>query len=211
MGSCVFFDSFFNQRLINPSAALAQWDVDGSGLVGSNGVDAAIKMRPNDDEVADLGPDFTDRWNTFYKDKPDKPLFWLSALGGLPADQSGLPATTYLSSGCFMGYPTGRGHVHISGSDIYATPDFDSGFLSGDKSDLAILRWGYKKGREIIRRMGVFRGALTPAHPAFASGSDATLNETEPVALTAPKIVYSAADDAAIDDNIKNLGTSLYR
>jgi alcohol oxidase len=39
-------------------------------------------MRPTDAEVAELGPDFTDRWNNFYKNKPDKPLFWLAALSG---------------------------------------------------------------------------------------------------------------------------------
>ncbi len=74
--------------------------------------------------------------------------------------------------------------------------------------DVAALRWGYKKGREIIRRLPAFRGALVPAHPQFAADSPAALVETGPISLDAPKIVYSAEDDAAIDHNIRALSLS---
>lgn len=80
--STITFDPLFRNSAAAWGPALAQWDADGTGIIASNGVDAAIKMRPHDDEVADLGPDFTARWNTYYKNKPDKPLFWLSALAG---------------------------------------------------------------------------------------------------------------------------------
>ncbi|KAK0432723.1 GMC oxidoreductase-domain-containing protein [Armillaria borealis] len=104
-----------------------------------------------------------------------------------------------------QGYPASRGQLHITSDDIYAHPDFDSGFLS-HPADVAALRWGYKKGRELIRRLGVYRGPLAPAHPQFAAGSAAAaaLAENGPVALDAPKITYSKEDDEAISANVRN-------
>ncbi len=47
-----------------------------------------------------------------------------------------------------------------------------------------------------------------PAHPLFTAGSDPaeSLGESKPVSLDAPKIVYSAEDDKAIDDNARQFG-----
>ncbi len=75
-------------------------------------------------------------------------------------------------------------------------------------ADVAALRWGYKKGLELVRRLGVYRGPLAPAHPQFAAGSPAAtaLAENGPVALDAPKIIYSKEDDEAIEANIRNFG-----
>ncbi|KAJ7210036.1 GMC oxidoreductase-domain-containing protein [Mycena pura] len=196
------FDPIFRGDPETWGRLLTLWAKDGSGLMGGNGVDCAIKMRPHPDELAELGPDFIQYWNDVFAKNPDKPLFWLSALAGLPADQSALPPIKYLCSGCFLGYPTSRGHVHIASSDLYAAPDFQCAFLSND-CDLAALRWGYKKGRELIRRLPSFRGALVPGHPQFAPDSPAALTETGPVPLDAPKVVYSAEDDKAIDDYVR--------
>ncbi|KAK0432026.1 GMC oxidoreductase-domain-containing protein [Armillaria borealis] len=187
------------------SKLLRQWDTDGSGLMGGNGVDAAIKMRPWEDELEELGPDFQEYWEKNFADKPDKPLFWLSALGGFPGAHSALPPLKFMALGCFLGYPASRGHIHIASDDIYAHPDFDAGFLS-HPADVAALVWGYKKGRELIRRMGVYRGPFAPLHPQFPGGSPAAaaLAENDPVALDAPKIIYSKEDDEAIATNVRN-------
>lgn len=42
----------------------------------------AIKLRPTDDEVHELGPAFKDRWETFFKDRPDKPVLWMTVMSG---------------------------------------------------------------------------------------------------------------------------------
>ncbi|KAJ7707067.1 alcohol oxidase [Mycena metata] len=203
------FDPIFRGDPATWTQGLAQWDHNRTGIVASNGVDAAIKMRPTTAELAEIGPEFAARWKSFYANKTDKPVFWISALAGLPADQTGLPATNYMSAGVFLGYPESSGSIHISSAtDVYAPPNYNSGFLTA-QSDVAALRWGYKKSREILRRMGAFRGALVPAHPQFAVNSAAVLKETAPVPLNAPNIVYSAADDAAIDTYIRSfVGTS---
>ncbi|KAJ7143342.1 GMC oxidoreductase-domain-containing protein [Mycena crocata] len=182
--------------------ALERWEKDGSGILGSNGVDAAIKMRPRHDELPELGPEFMKYWDKTLASKPDKPLFWLGAVPGFPADPSAVPPLNFVCCGCFLGYPASRGYLHISSSDPYAAPDFQAGFLSSP-GDVAALRWGYKKGRELIQRIPSFAGAFLPAHPQFASDSPASLTETGPVPFDDPKVVYSAEDDKAIDANLR--------
>ncbi|KAJ6611006.1 GMC oxidoreductase-domain-containing protein [Mycena sp. CBHHK59/15] len=181
-------DSLFRGEPETWKRLLEQWEKDGSGMMGSNGVDAAIKMRPHPEELAELGPDFMAYWNEVFANKPDKPLFWLSSVPGLPADQSALPPLNFMCSGCFLGYPASRGYLHISSSDPYASPNFQPGFLSK---------------RELIRRLPSFRGALIPAHPQFADDSPVALTETGPVPFDAPRLVYSAEDDKAIDANLR--------
>ena len=67
-------------------------------------------------------------------------------------------------------------------------------------ADLAVLRWGYKKSREIIRRMKVYRGEYSLGHPNFPAGSAAEAKYSEgPVAVDCPDIAYTKDDDEAID------------
>ncbi|THU99424.1 alcohol oxidase [Dendrothele bispora CBS 962.96] len=206
------FDPLFRGEPEFWAKLLAQWEKDGTGLMAANGADGAIKMRPHPDELAELGPEFKVYWDEYFANSPDKPLFWLAGLSGLPADQAalGLPPLKFLSSGCFLGYPASRGSLHVSSTDPYAMPKFNSGFLS-EYADVAALRWGYKKGLELVRRLSMFRGALTPAHPQFAQGSKAAeaVSATGPVAVDAPKVQYTEEDDKVIDANMRQfVGTS---
>ena len=67
--------------------------------------------------------------------------------------------------------------------------------------DVAVLRWGYKKSREILRRMKFYRGEYSPKHPKFPAGSAAEAKQSEgPVAIDSPDIAYTKDDDEAIDD-----------
>ncbi|KAJ6573189.1 alcohol oxidase-like protein [Mycena vulgaris] len=157
------------QETVGP--LLEQWEKDGTGLLGANGVDSAIKMRPRDEELAELSPDFT--------------------LRSRPSNSCALHVSWY-------GYPASRGYLHIASADLYGAPDFQSGL-----GDVAALRSGYKKGRELIRRPPAFRGALPTAHPQFPKDSLAAPTETGPIPSDSPRLVYSAEDDKAIDANIR--------
>lgn len=42
-----------------------------------SGVDGAIKLRPRENELHELGPDFELRWRNFFANKPDKPIVWM--------------------------------------------------------------------------------------------------------------------------------------
>ncbi|KAF5310605.1 hypothetical protein D9619_007763 [Psilocybe cf. subviscida] len=198
------FDALTRDDPVETKKWLDIWNKDGSGLLGSNGVDAAIKLRPRDDEVHELGPEFQARWTTYFADKPDKPIVWMKGSPRLPATdlakQLGLPPTKFVTGGYFPGYPACRGSVHVVSDDVYAPLNFDSGFMT-ELSDLAILRWAYKRSREIMRRLPIYRGAVPQSHPPFPEGSKATATpETGPVEMNAPRIIYTAEDDAAIDD-----------
>ncbi|KAJ6463036.1 GMC oxidoreductase-domain-containing protein [Mycena vitilis] len=180
--------------------ATKQWEKDGSGLLGMNGIDGAIKMRPREEELAEIGPEFAEYWSATMGSKPDRPMFFLGSASGLPTNQAvvGLPPLNYMGTGNILSYPVSKGYLHIASSDPYAAPDFDAGFLTSI-ADVQAMRWAYKKSREIVRRLPSFRGAFVPAHPQFAENSPAALVENNTVSMNAPKVVYSAEDDAAID------------
>ncbi|KAJ6556780.1 GMC oxidoreductase-domain-containing protein [Mycena vulgaris] len=198
-------DSIFRGDPETWRIASAQWEKDGSGLLSTNSIESCIKIRPRPEELAELGPDFTDDWNSVLANKPDKPLFWITVSPGLPVDQSALPSVRYMVSACILGYPASRGYLHISSTDPYAAPDFQAGYLSDTFSpaDVIALRWAYKKCRKLTRRLPAFRGALGPAHPQFFQDSPAALTDVGPAPLEASKIVYSAEDDKAIDANVR--------
>ncbi|KAH9837721.1 GMC oxidoreductase-domain-containing protein [Rhodofomes roseus] len=182
----------------------AQWLAKGDGLMAHNGVDAGIKIRPSEKELEDIGPEFRQRWYEYYANSPDKPVFWLGALSMFVGDPSTVPARKYCSADYFLDYPASIGYVHItSAGDVNAAPDFDPKYLSR-REDVVLLRWAYKRGREIMRRMPLYRGEYAPAHPQFRVDSDAVcLQERLPVGISAPDIAYTAEDNEAIDNFLR--------
>ncbi|KAJ7606674.1 hypothetical protein FB45DRAFT_807572 [Roridomyces roridus] len=183
--------------------AQEQWDKDGSGLMSTTGVaEAGIKLRPRPHELPLLGPEFMDYWNAGgFAGKEDKPLLSVSPVArGFDYTDASLPKT--ISVATFLCYPISRGHFHITSADPSAPVDFKTGYLSSP-GEVAALRWGYKTGREIARRMPSYRGEFAVTHPVFPSGSKARETGTQPVPLSAPKIVYSKEDDGAIDEYLR--------
>ncbi|KAF8338387.1 GMC oxidoreductase-domain-containing protein [Amanita rubescens] len=178
---------------------IEQWSKTGKGLLAHNGVDAGIKMRPGLKDLREIGPEFESRWQNLFVPVPDKPVLALALLAGTPRP---VPekSTKNLTAFYYVGYPDSVGFVRItSGTDAYAPLDFHPGFLESP-ADLALLRWGYKKGREILRRMKSYRGENASAHPKFLAGSAAEAKYLEgPVDIGAADIAYSKEDDEAID------------
>ncbi|KAJ7237305.1 GMC oxidoreductase-domain-containing protein, partial [Mycena haematopus] len=185
--------------------AVAQWNSNGTGFVASNFLDAGIKFRPNAEDLKELGPEFAARWKTHFENAPDKPVIWIGSVATFPGDPSNIPARKYFGIGYYSYYPIARGHVHISSGDNALAPEeFDPGYLR-DPADLATLRWGYKKAREIARRIQLYRGEYVPGHPAFADESAARCHgEANPVDISAQDIFYTKEDDAAIETFNRN-------
>lgn len=205
-----------------------EWEVSPEkARLSSNAIDAGFKIRPTEAELKEMGPEFNDLWNRYFKDKPDKPVMFGSIVSGAYADHALLPPGKYITMFQYLEYPASRGKIHISSPDPYKEPSFDSGFMN-DKADFAPIRWSYKKTREIARRMDAFRGELTSHHPHFHPASPAaaididikTAKELLPNALTVGihmgtwhrpgepydvdkvhgEIKYTEEDDKAIDD-----------
>ncbi|TFY61094.1 hypothetical protein EVJ58_g4718 [Rhodofomes roseus] len=182
----------------------AQWLKDGSGLMAHNGIDAAGKLRPFPEELELIGPEFRKRWETYYKDAPDKPAIWCGTVSEYVGNPSTVPKRKYVTIGCYVQYPASTGYVHITSTDdVSAAPDFDPGFLRRAE-DLVLLRWGYKHGRELARRMPLYCGEYLPDHPQFRDISQASCSaEGQSVAVDAPPLQYTAEDDKAIDDHTR--------
>ncbi|KAF8164002.1 alcohol oxidase-like protein [Pholiota molesta] len=178
-----------------------KWLKTGQGLMAQNGVNAAVKLRPNAKELASLSPDFDHRWQTYFVNAPDKTVMTMAPMAAYVGLDPAVPREKHFCMLYFTSYPVSVGRVHItSGSNPYAPTDFESGYLN-DPADVVVLRWAYKRAREYARRLKYYRGDLVTAHPRFKLGSAAAPNlVASPVALSAPDIVYSPEDDEAIDE-----------
>ncbi|KAI0066429.1 alcohol oxidase-like protein [Artomyces pyxidatus] len=161
------------------SGVSEEWSKTGKGILAHNSIDFAMKMRPTPTELDSFGSAFKERWESFYAAKPDKAVLFIEACAMLVGDPTTSPAGKYFSMGYFSLYPLARGHVHITDKDDAAAPtDFHTGFLEA-MADVTPLIWAYKHTREIARRIPLFRDG--------------------PIALDAPRIVYSVEDDAEIE------------
>ncbi|KAG2035609.1 alcohol oxidase-like protein [Suillus americanus] len=195
---------------------LAQWKLNGKSLIAQNGSDAKIKWRPDDDELKAMGSAFQPRWKEFFQDRPDKAVAIFSLFEGYTVTElplSILPRNYLMAFYCTL-YPTSAGSIHIKlDKNGQEGIDFNTGYLD-DPSDIVPLNFGYKKMREIYRRMPSYRGETPAGHPCFPEGSAAVCRETSgPVDLNAPDLIYTAEDDEAIDrfhrDRTQTTGHSL--
>jgi alcohol oxidase len=93
--------------------------------------------------------------------------------------------------------------IHItSANDIYAAPNFNTGFLS-HPADIPTLIWGYKKLREILRWMTTFRAEIPATHPPFPPESAAApINHYD---LNLKDIEYSSEDDKILENWIRGM------
>ncbi|KAF4556338.1 GMC oxidoreductase-like protein 15 [Elsinoe fawcettii] len=184
-------------------------------LLGWNSMDASGKFRPTEEAVTALGPEFKAAWDRDFANAPDRPLMiiamYLSFLAD--SDHSVLPDDAeYISCANWTAYPYSRGHIHITGPKLSDRVDFNVGYLT-DPGDVDIKKhiWAYKLSREMFRRMSIYRGELAIGHPRFPAGSKAAVVEKAdgPVADDTPPIQYTAEDDKAIDQKIREtVGTT---
>ncbi|KAL8280237.1 hypothetical protein RQP46_007351 [Phenoliferia psychrophenolica] len=115
----------------------------GKGLVASNGVDACMKCRPTEAEVAQMGPAFQKVWQQYFVNKPDKPVMFGAILSSFLGDHSLLPPGRYCMLAGMLEHPKSKGSLHIRSGDPFAAPDFEAGYLA-DEADLAPQVWMYK-------------------------------------------------------------------
>jgi hypothetical protein len=47
-----------------------------------SGYDAGIKIRPNQEDLKEIGPAFEARWNSYFANAPDKPVMWIGTVAG---------------------------------------------------------------------------------------------------------------------------------
>jgi len=179
----------------------AQYMKDATGMLAHNAIEAGGKIRPTAEELKTMGPVFQKRWEEFFAKSPDKPVLFLACSAGFVGNPMGIPPRKYSTIAHACWYSSAIGYLHITSADDVDSPlEFDPMTINS-KEDLGALRWGYKKGREIARRMALHRGEFDGGHPTFPAGSAAAVRPVgEPVDISAPPIQYTAEDDAAIDE-----------
>ncbi|KAK3934802.1 alcohol oxidase-like protein [Diplogelasinospora grovesii] len=179
--------------------------------LGWNGCDVIGQIRPTEAEVEALGPEFREAWDRDFKDNINRPLMLVALVSSYLGDPSAIPVGQYVSVIPYTAYPYSRGSVHITGPEVSDPLDFDAGYFES-ALDVTALMWGYKKGRELIRRAGFYRGEVAVGHPKFPPGSKAAcvdLQDGAPREHAVQDIPYSAEDDQAIVQHLReNVGTT---
>ncbi|SPQ19818.1 45e84a23-995f-4418-a1ef-61bed34424a4 [Thermothielavioides terrestris] len=185
------FDDFARGDPEVQKRVFEEWHVKGTGPLSTNGIEAGVKIRPTEAELKEMEswptPDFKKGWESYFKNKPDKPVMHYSIIAGWFGDHMLMPPGNFFTMFHFLEYPFSRGWTHISSADPYAAPDFDAGFMS-DERDMAPMVWGYIKSRETARRMDAYAGEVQAMHPFFdydseARAHDLNLDDTNRYAL----------------------------
>lgn len=170
------FDDFIRGDPVAQQKAFDQWNIHGTGPVATNGIDAGVKIRPTDDELRMMDkwpyPEFRSGWDSYFKNKPDKPVMHYSVIAGWFGDHMLMPPGKFFTMFQFLEYPFSRGWTHIKSADPYEAPTFDAGFMN-DRRDMAPMVWSYIKSRETARRMDAYAGEVTSMHPFFDYDSPA--------------------------------------
>ena len=104
-------------------------------FLGWNGIDIAGKLRPTEEEVAQLGPDFQELWNRDFKEHQDRPLMLMGVVSSFLGDHKILDegkdgVSQYATMGAYTAYPYSRGNIHIVSKDAQTPASFKTGFLS---------------------------------------------------------------------------------
>ncbi|KAI1437343.1 GMC oxidoreductase [Xylaria sp. CBS 124048] len=176
----------------------------GDPRVGWNSIDASGKVRPTDEEVEALGPEFKAAWDRDFRNKPNRPLVYMAVYLASSSSSGLMLDGNHISISMHAAYPYSRGHIHITGPGLDDAEDFDSGFF-GDPGhvDRKMQLWAYKKGREIMRRLSMYRGENQLTHPPFPPTSPAycrTLDDGEAYDHAhVEDLAYTADDDRIIE------------
>ena len=181
------FDDFVRGDPVVQKKVFDEWNATGGGPLSTNGIEAGVKIRPTEQELVEMGPEFREGWNSYFKNKPDKPVMHYSLISGFFGDHMQIPPGKFFSMFHFLEYPFSRGSTHITSANPYAQPDFDAGFMN-DARDMGPMIWSYKKSRETARRMDCYAGEVTSLHPAFSYDSTAR------------------AEDLSLEDTLKYAG-----
>lgn len=80
------FDDFIRGDAQTQKKIFEEWNLEGTGPLATNGIDAGVKIRPTENELAQIRswptPDFQRGWDSYFKNKPDKPVMHYSVISG---------------------------------------------------------------------------------------------------------------------------------
>ncbi|PUU72830.1 GMC oxidoreductase-domain-containing protein [Tuber borchii] len=183
---------------------------DGKGIYATNFINAGGKVRPTEKEVEEMGPEFQKFYDEYYRDAPDKPVMFICIGNSFLGNHNLVPPGKYVTIATYLEYPASRGTIHVTSPSPYEEPDFDPGYLTHE-ADIGPNVWGYKLGRELIRRTPCYRGELPAVHPKFDPTSAARAREIDVGEALEPaqtggdieNLVYTEEDNRAIEEWVR--------
>ncbi|KKZ62534.1 hypothetical protein EMCG_02940 [[Emmonsia] crescens] len=195
------FEEAMLQKASNPNRHMLGW----------NGLDCFGKIRPSETEVNEFGPTLQEVWDKDFRHRETRPLMLICTVAVNLARRGPPTEGQFFSTVSYTPYPYSRGSIHITGKSVTDIPEFDAGFLN-HPADVMKLIWGYKKQREIARRMPYYNGPHIVGHPVFPPGSKASPEVVDAASKAQGypvPIEYSEADNKAIEQCIReNLTTT---
>ncbi|KAI0830382.1 alcohol oxidase-like protein [Hypoxylon sp. FL0890] len=167
-------------------------------ILSWNSLDIQCKLRPTETDIAHFDPELQEVWDREFKNKPDKAWQMMIPVQCFPGFSPQYSVGQYFSIATYPLFAFSRGHVHIIGPGLDDPYDYNPGFLS-NYIDMKNHLWGYKKQREIARRLESYRGEIPELHPPFPTNSQAACIEINAPLEDAAAIEYTADDDAIIE------------
>jgi alcohol oxidase len=80
------FDDFIRGDPKVQKKVFEEWNLKGTGPLATNGIDAGVKIRPTQKELDEMKkwptPEFNSGWESYFKNKPDKPVMHYSVISG---------------------------------------------------------------------------------------------------------------------------------
>lgn len=80
------FDEFVRGNTDVQKAAINEYTSKGTGPLSTNGIEAGVKIRPTEQELEEMKnwptSDFLRGWESYFKNKPDKPVMHYSVIAG---------------------------------------------------------------------------------------------------------------------------------
>ena len=77
------FDDFLRGDPETQKRVFEQWNVNGTGPLATNGIEAGVKIRPTPEELQqDYMKAFVPGWESYFAKKPDKPVMHYSVISG---------------------------------------------------------------------------------------------------------------------------------
>lgn len=100
------FDDFIRGDPEVQRRVYEEWNIKGTGPLATNGIEAGVKIRPTEEELAEMRtwptPDFQSGWETYFKDKPDKPVMHYSVISGWFGDHMLMPPGKFFTMFHFL-------------------------------------------------------------------------------------------------------------
>ena len=80
------FDDFVRGDPETQKRVFEQWNVNGTGPLATNGIEAGVKVRPTEKELEEMRKwptnEFQSGWDSYFNKKPDKPVMHYSVIAG---------------------------------------------------------------------------------------------------------------------------------